>query len=170
MSISNENIEINNFILNYSSEVPSIIDRAKGLEAGNMLIHIASYIHNTVLVQNLKRELTKIFPNAEIILLKHESKSQTFLTIFNLKKDTYNKDISNEILRKLHLDSGSKDISIKEYRNQLFNRYFTDHLTNLPNIYQLRKDLQENEEFGLVILNIDNFQTINNFYGRGLCY
>lgn len=52
-----------------------------------------------------------------------------------------------------------------EYRNKVFNRYFIDHLTNLPNQYQLRKDLENHENFSLIILNVDNFQTINNFYG-----
>jgi len=50
-------------------------------------------------------------------------------------------------------------------RNKLFKRYFIDHLTNLPNIYQLRKDLDDKDDFSLIVFNIDNFQTINNFYG-----
>jgi len=58
----------------------------------------------------------------------------------------------------------STEVRIKS-RNKVFNRYFTDHLTNLPNVYQLRKDLDEKEEFSLIIFNIDNFTTINNFYG-----
>lgn len=47
----------------------------------------------------------------------------------------------------------------------ILNRYFIDHLTNLPNIYQLRKDLEDKENFVLIIFNVDNFRTINNFYG-----
>jgi len=50
-------------------------------------------------------------------------------------------------------------------RNMILNRYFIDHLTNLPNIYQLRKDLEDKENFVLIIFNVDNFRTINNFYG-----
>jgi diguanylate cyclase (GGDEF)-like protein len=38
-------------------------------------------------------------------------------------------------------------------------------MTNLPNIYQLRRDLENQEEFTLIIFNVDNFRTINNFYG-----
>jgi len=57
-----------------------------------------------------------------------------------------------------------KEIKLKS-RNNLFNRYFIDHLTSLPNVYQLRKDLDEKEDFSLIIFNIDNFATINNFYG-----
>lgn len=55
--------------------------------------------------------------------------------------------------------------SVSSNENALLNRYFIDHLTNLPNIYQLRKDLEDKEEFVLIIFNVDNFRTINNFYG-----
>lgn len=52
-----------------------------------------------------------------------------------------------------------------KHRKGLFNRYFIDQQTNLPNLYQLRKDLEDKEEFSLIICKIDNSQTINNFYG-----
>jgi len=55
--------------------------------------------------------------------------------------------------------------SVSSNENALLNRYFIDHLTNLPNIYQLRKDLEDKEVFALIIFNVDNFRTINNFYG-----
>ena len=57
-------------------------------------------------------------------------------------------------------------LSESKNRNKLFRRYFIDHLTNLPNIYQLRNDLEEKNYFSIIIFNIDNFQTINNFYGH----
>lgn len=51
------------------------------------------------------------------------------------------------------------------YRDKLFSRYFIDHLTSLPNLYKLRSDLEDRADFSLIVLNIDNFQMINNFYG-----
>jgi len=74
-------------------------------------------------------------------------------------------DDSNNRLEKLYLQIAQKDLIIKEYKNKLFSRYFMDHLTNLPNTYKLRSDLDEYTHFALVVFNIDNFQTINNFYG-----
>ena len=50
-------------------------------------------------------------------------------------------------------------------RDQLFNRYFIDHLTHLPNIYQIRNDLEDKEKFTLIVFSIDNIQTIKDFYG-----
>lgn len=56
-------------------------------------------------------------------------------------------------------------MSNSKNRNRLFSRYFIDHLTNLPNMYQLRNDLEELNEYALIILDIDNMQTIKNYYG-----
>ena len=57
------------------------------------------------------------------------------------------------------------DNKLTKCKEQLLNKYFVDNLTNLPNVYQLRKDLNENEGAGIVTISIDNFTTINNFYG-----
>jgi diguanylate cyclase (GGDEF)-like protein len=158
-------LEVKNFLMSSSSEVSDVVEQVSKMDDKRMLIHIVSYIHNTVLVQNLKSELKKVVPSAKVSLLKHQNKSQTSLTVYVIDEDIDVENISDEILKELHLGSASKDKSIREYRNKLFSRYFTDHLTNLPNVYQLRKDLHENDDAGLIIVNIDNFQTINNFYG-----
>jgi len=57
------------------------------------------------------------------------------------------------------------DSNYRKCKEQLINKYFIDNLTSLPNLYQLRKDLNENESATLVTISIDNFSTINNFYG-----
>jgi diguanylate cyclase (GGDEF)-like protein len=157
-------IEINNFQLESSVEVEKVVDQINLLKKNKMLIHIVSYIHNTVLVQNLLKELKKTIPEAQVVLLKHDNKVITSVTVFMI--DTGNEEhISDEILKELYIDNYNKNQSLEEYRVQLFKRYFTDHLTNLPNLYQLRKDLQSCDDAGLILLKIDNFQAINNFYG-----
>ncbi|MCK4974748.1 MAG: diguanylate cyclase, partial [Sulfurimonas sp.] len=165
MNIKNGILEINNFTLTSSREIPGVIESFKKLKKRNVLIQIVSFMHNTVLVQGLKSELTKIIPDVKIVLLKHSDKANTNLTIYTLNEDIDTNNISDEILRELYLQTAQKDLSIEEYRNKLFSRYFTDHLTNLSNTYKLRNDLDEYTNFALVIFNIDNFQTINNFYG-----
>lgn len=158
-------INIHNFALTSSIEVPGVIEELSGLEKENILIHVVSYIHNTVLVQNFKNEINKLMPDAKIVFLKHEDKKTTYVTAYEISKDVDAGSISDEILNQLYMESIQKDIIISEYRNKLFSRYFTDHLTNLPNVYKLRNDLEEHEDYALVVFNIDNFQTINNFYG-----
>ena len=165
MHLKSDILEINNFTLTSSTEIPAVLENFEKLEEANVLIHIVSFIHNTVLVQNLKNEISKILPSAKIVLLKHSDRSKTCVTIYNLKKEIDVEIINDEILKELYQEIFKKDVSIKEYRNKLFSRYFTDHLTNLPNVYKLRNDLEDHEDFALVVFNIDNFQTINNFYG-----
>lgn len=165
MSIKNDTLMINNFDLSSSADVSNVVEKVEEVQKTNTLIHIAAFIHNTVLVQNLKNDLSKAVPHAHIVMLNHENKNRTSVTVYTIDKAVKPENITDEILKALQLESCDKDISIQEYRNQLFQRYFTDHLTNLPNQYQLRKDLQIHDDFGLVLIKIDNFQTINNFYG-----
>ncbi|MFT7860074.1 MAG: GGDEF domain-containing phosphodiesterase [Sulfurimonas sp.] len=153
------------FKIQSSTEVPSVISEVQNCKSTTPLFHISSYIHNTVLVQNLKRELEKNFPESKIVLLKHKDKNNACLSVYDYEAKEM-ENLSDEILEELYRRYESTHTHIKEYRNQLFLRYFTDHLTNLPNLYQLRKDLQNDEEQNtLVLIKIDNFQTINNFYG-----
>jgi len=163
MSVKSDKLEINNFQLESSVEVENTVKKIISLTKHKVLIHIVSYIHNTVLVQTLFKELQKNIPEAEIILLKHDNKFATSVTLFTI--DTEEEHISDAILKELNIDNLQQRQSIDAYRMQLFKRYFTDHLTNLPNMYQLRKDLQSNDDAGLILLKIDNFQAINNFYG-----
>lgn len=166
VSIGN-NPQIHSVILNSSTEIPEVMGCVKKIEKEIYLIHILSYMHNTVLVQNLKTELSKLFPNAKIVFLKHENKAQVSLQLYSVDKmDEYEKEnLSDEILNKLQQEYILKNTTLKECNKNLINRFFTDNLTHLPNIYQLRKDLSENENAGLIVLNIDNFKIINNFYG-----
>ena len=164
MPVDSDKLEINNFQLESSVEVEDVVQQINLLKKNKVLIHIVSYIHNTVLVQNLLKELKKMIPEAQIVLLKHDNKIITSVTVFTIDTDD-EKHISDEILKELYIDNYNKKQSIEEYRVQLFKRYFTDHLTNLPNLYQLRKDMQSCDDAGLILLKIDNFQAINNFYG-----
>ncbi len=165
MELASNILETNSFVVTSSYEISQIVENFKTLKHKNIIIHIVSFTHDTDLVQNLNNELNIVVPHAKITLLKHNEKSKTYLNVYTLQKDMPAQDFNNKILSKLYIDSAYKDTSIEKYRNKLFCRYFTDHLTNLPNVYQLRRDLEQNEEFSLIIFNIDNFQTINNFYG-----
>lgn len=165
MSIENSVLEINSFTLTSSRDVREILSSIQNIDKEYILIHIVSFIHNTVLVQTLKNELSSIFPQAKIILLKHSDKTKTELTIYSTNKEINKENLENEILQELSAQTTQKETAIGDYRNKLFSRYFTDHLTNLPNMYKLRSDLDDYKNFALVVFNIDNFQTINNFYG-----
>ena len=165
MQLGLENLEIDTFTLTSSSQVADVVEELQTHNKHRLLIHIVSYIHNTVLVQTLKKELVKALPDARIVLLKHEDKTKTEVVVFNVNTQSDEEHISDEVLKEIYHDNLNKNFTMQEYRMQLFQRYFTDNLTNLPNLYQLRMDLQNDEEAGLILVKISNFQTINNFYG-----
>lgn len=165
MDIAQNVLEIDNFILKSSTEITDLLRSIEGFENKTVLIHIVAYMHNTVLVQNLKQGLQKLIPHAKIVLLTYQDKSQTSLVVYKLRAELDESTLCHHFLREVQLENNEKNIHLDLYREQLFGRYFTDHLTNLPNMYQLRRDLQDNENSGLIIVNIDNFKIINNFYG-----
>lgn len=160
-----ENIKIYDFILNSSSEVSDVVDAIEEIIGRTILIHIISYIHNTVLVQNLKTQLEKKVPNGKIVLLKTDDKTKTYVSVFSFKEKIELEQISDNALQSIHYGYKNQTKTLKKTKTDLLSRYFTDNLTHLPNIYQLRKDLQENDEAGLVVLKMDDFKIINNFYG-----
>ncbi|WP_373002002.1 EAL domain-containing protein [Sulfurimonas sp.] len=158
-------LHINSFTLTSSTEVSAVVRDIVEIPNTNLLMHVSSYIHNTVLVQNLKLELEKKLPQSKIVMLKHDDKSHTSVVVYALDKRIEKKDISDEVLKEIQLTDKAKTDELKNCKKQLLNKYFTDHLTSFPNLYQLRKDLHDNEKFGLITIAIDNFVTINNFYG-----
>ena len=50
-------------------------------------------------------------------------------------------------------------------REKLMEQFYVDYLCSLPNLYKLRSDLEQNDNFTLIVLNIDNFKILNDFYG-----
>ncbi|WP_324172890.1 GGDEF domain-containing phosphodiesterase [Sulfurimonas sp.] len=165
MNHKNKNLNIYSFSLSSSSEVGSVVRAICELNYKNLLIHISSFMHNTVLVQNLKLELQKTLSDAKIVMFKHDNKTKTSLIIYSLNDIFNTGDISDVILQKIQLLDNEKTQDLQNVKRQLLSRYFTDHLTSFPNMYQLRKDLHDNEEYALVSIAIDDFATINNFYG-----
>jgi len=165
MNSTNDKLNINTFTLSSSSEVAYIVQEVRRVKKEHMIVHISSYMHNTVLVQTLKKELLKEFPTVEMSCIKHSDKNSTILTIFSIDFISDDVDVVNGILNNLYVDYAEQERAAHKCRNQLFNTYFTDNLTSLPNLYQLRKDLEGDAQKGLVLVKIDNFITINNFYG-----
>lgn len=158
-------LHIRTFTLTSSTEVNNVVSKIFELSNKNLLIHLSSYMHNTVLVQKLKIEIEKKISGAKLIMLKHDDKSKTSVVVYDLDKTIEKEYISDEVLREVQLKNEVQAEYLKTCKKQLLSRYFTDHLTSFPNLYQLRKDLHDNEKFSLITIAIDNFDTINNFYG-----
>ena len=165
MDLNNNNLVVYQYTLTSSTEVVDTVLKLKDIQNRKILIHIISVIHNTVLVHKLEKELKKMFPEASMVFLKTKDKTKTTLKLFALNDSLSDNSLSDEVLNELSDKLISSDEALKESKTNILQRYFTDHLTNLPNVYQLRKDLHDNDEAGLIFIKIDNFSTINNFYG-----
>ncbi|MGA9046599.1 EAL domain-containing protein [Sulfuricurvum sp.] len=62
-----------------------------------------------------------------------------------------------------------KDAQItRELNQKLEHQLYTDYLTSLPNRNALIRDIEKNNFYALMLLNIDNFKEINDFYGHAI--
>ncbi|MGD9716261.1 MAG: EAL domain-containing protein [Sulfuricurvum sp.] len=56
----------------------------------------------------------------------------------------------------------------KALNHRLEQQLYVDHLTSLPNRQALLRDIHEDRFYALMLLNIDNFKEINDFYGHAM--
>lgn len=56
----------------------------------------------------------------------------------------------------------------QELNEKLSHQLHTDHLTALPNRNALIRDINSKHFYALILLNIDNFKEINDFYGHAI--
>jgi len=159
------NLEVSEYIIESSSDVAKTVRIISEHTSRYVAVHVYSIIHNTVLVQNLKQELTKYVKNMKLVLLKHQERTNTRIVVYHYDGELFEENLESEILNDVLGKSQSLELDLRDCKLQLLNRYFTDHLTHLPNLYQLRKDLTDDETAGLVSVVIDDFGTINSFYG-----
>ncbi|MCD8543491.1 MAG: bifunctional diguanylate cyclase/phosphodiesterase [Sulfurospirillum cavolei] len=74
-----------------------------------------------------------------------------------------NRDVSSATVLQDKVKLLSRELHVMQ--KSLIEQFYIDPLTGLPNLYQLRHDLEEATRFTLIIANIDNFKLLNNFYG-----
>ncbi len=73
---------------------------------------------------------------------------------------------TNEIMEYIFIGTNVTDTIRKE--KELLKQLYTDNLTGLPNRVKLINDLSEDKISYLMIINIDSFREINDFYGVGI--
>lgn len=160
------------FLLNSSHEVKQTLDAIESIKDQNLIIYISAYMHNTVMNHNFTKGLLELFPQAQIIKLPNKKDNPTQITIYGFSDRLKNelaedesRSIQDYILQQTKEELQDKESELESSKKELFTRYFTDSLTNLPNLYKLRDDFEESENQALIVLMIDNFKIINDFYG-----
>jgi diguanylate cyclase (GGDEF)-like protein len=152
-----------------SHDVDGVIEQVASKMQQHALVHIASYLHNTVLVQSLAQKLSKRFPEAEIALMGNDRDADTKVTVYTCDERVLGTheggSLGNRILAAMHAENIRTREELSICQKQSVQRHFIDPLTNLPNLYQLRHDLEECDDGTLIVINIDNFKLINDFYG-----
>ncbi len=73
------------------------------------------------------------------------------------------KSVPKEISSSEKIDMLSRELELMQ--KSLVEQFYADSLTRLPNLYKLRHDLEEQNEFTLILANIDNFKLLNDFHG-----
>ncbi|KMT63835.1 ABC transporter substrate binding protein [Catenovulum maritimum] len=109
--------------------------------------------------EKLKVDLSNDFFNSAIVLnqpssfyQKHHSKISFFSIVFGIMFFVFSLGL----------------IVLLRHRNNIIHQQFTDTLTKLPNRTKLVEDLKKQSSCCLVLLDINNFRTVNAFYGSDI--
>ncbi len=152
---------IHEYIISSSSEVETLTEKIYKEAKANLYVQISAYLHNTVLVHNLTSSLKKKSESVEVTLLKSNDKNDVRVVAYS-SDSLISKD---ELLYSIQTKNQDMELDVKDCKVQLLKRFFTDPLTGFPNLYQLRRDMQDIDDRTYICVTLDNFQLINDFYG-----
>jgi diguanylate cyclase (GGDEF)-like protein len=106
----------------------------------------------------MAQAIKAINPNIPIIVATAFSNTEYLLEAINMGIDKY-------VLKPLDIKKLLQIMSQSLLYHELKDLY-TDSLTHLPNRNRLKKDLEDNTERLIALINIDKFSTINDLYGE----
>ena len=104
------------------------------------------------------KAIKEINPNIPIIVATAFSNTEYLLEAIDIGVDKY---ILKPIDMKKLLQIMSQSLLYAELKN-----LYIDKLTHLPNRNRLKKDLDNNDETTMSLINIDKFSTINDLFGE----
>ena len=85
--------------------------------------------------------------------LQRAEKAEKETKLLSQQLQNYSKELELEIVKK---------------QNELYEKIYTNPISKLPNRYRLVEEIQNNKLQYLALLNIDNFQKLNDVYGEKL--
>jgi diguanylate cyclase (GGDEF)-like protein len=143
-------------------EAPTYIrthyDKAYGYRLGELRGIIGIYLSQSSLRESVKKLMLENIAKMAIITL-------LFLVVFYFllkriyrKEDAYTQTLEREVAKKTE--------AIRRQSHELAHRLYHDPLTDLPNRNALIRDIANLERGTLILINIDDFKEINDFYGH----
>lgn len=170
-----DNIKINKFIGISKKDFSRFLKSLSTVPNRSIFIYIVAGKRDYDLAVDFEQKAQKDFKEAfvKISCLSQDASNIKVFVYQYTDKHLEKEEVSQEILRRsssLLYDLSLQNIDLKKRIEKdevfLLKKHFNvDFLTGLPNLYSLRSDLEEKNDCSLVIINIDNFKIINNFYG-----
>jgi len=157
-------LKIYRYQLESHSEVNGVVEQLQALPHQHLYVVLHAYLHNTVLVQTLKRSVEEKLPEVSFHLLKSDLKKGAEVIAFGCE-DSTPEELEAKVTLLLAKKVDFLEDELRLCKQDVVHKYFYDHLTNLPNVFKLRKDLEELQELTLISISIDDFKNINSFYG-----
>lgn len=100
--------------------------------------------------------------------LRYEGEDVTIANVNDItERKWFEKELErkNRIQKELNEELKHNLILIEEKNRELATQLYTDTLTGLPNRFKLTLDIQNSTKPLLILLNLDSFKEINDFYG-----
>lgn len=170
-------IKFSNLILN-SSKNPIFLTNGKNVTLSNDIFNHLMGVNSTTQIAEKVKDISTIFLHLDDHisnkdknwLEKCTKNSSNKCVIKNQKNEGFTYEISTTYLpqEKLYLVNLNNISSELDYKQKMLNLMYTDSLTNLLNRSKLIEDLKDNilNIQSLVILDLNSFKEINDFYGH----
>lgn len=152
---------VSKYFISTSGEIELFAQRIRGQKKTFSHLQIYTADANTQLVYQLHSALQQIFLESDISFIESTTASTLFVLFFT-RDQPFSKD---EISHLMFQENSLTEEELQVCKTDLVSKYFIDQLTGFPNLYQLRRDVQEYEDRTYICMTIDNFKMINDFYG-----
>lgn len=129
-----------------------------------LIVLLTSYIRYLLTpLKKIASEVSALVPGKELLLPSYDKNTEIGNIADALKE--MNIRISNYAQKQKNIAGFlEKEVEVKTV--QLRGQLYTDSLTGFPNRIRLLEDLDNADDGILLIVNIDGFQQINDFYGH----
>lgn len=160
----------NEFLLHSASDIDFLVQKLFEFQQKTVLIQISSFMNNTVMYHKLSTKLTELFPNVKIEYFKCEDRSLHKVVLFTQEKELLANELDDpyifqELINQLEDEKSKLEEEKSALNAKLEETLFHDSLTDSYNIQLLRKDIPSLKDDTIILFNIDNFKSLNDFYG-----